>query len=397
MNISFDCKEFMQKISFPRLAGTGGERKAQEIIEKELKSLNIKEYKKDSFIYTKFFMNFLLRIYNPSVGWVIIILYFLLLVQIYYLAFILAYFLLFFAFFGREIREKIQFKFTTIGKKYGSYNYMIELNAQEKEVKNTQNIIILVHYDSISHGLHPIFDGIIYIFALIGGTIFSLHLILVVFLFLFNVFSSIIITQFIYGLFLAAFYNIELLNSRHNKSHGTADNGTAMASAFFISKYFNNNRLKKTNLIIVFTGAEEFGDYGADAFIKKYHNVFNKNNSYFFIIDTIGANEKTNLYARSQGMLPKRIFSPIIENNIKKLLNNKKGKDYKIKPLYIPPLIHYSTDHAPLKTFGYEFMIFLSNGPIHSERDNINNYYLQMLESFNEFIKDLIIQMDEFA
>ncbi len=63
--------------------------------------------------------------------------------------------------------------------------------------------------------------------------------------------------------------------------------------------------------------------------------------------------------------------------------------------MYIPPLIHFSTDHAPLKTFNYQFMIFLSSGRIHSEKDNINNYYPEMLNDFNLFMKDLIIHIDK--
>jgi hypothetical protein len=63
--------------------------------------------------------------------------------------------------------------------------------------------------------------------------------------------------------------------------------------------------------------------------------------------------------------------------------------------MYIPPLIHFSTDHAPIKPFGYEFMIFLSNGHIHSEKDNLSNYFPEMLDDFNSFSKDLIIQMEK--
>ena len=49
-------------------------------------------------------------------------------------------------------------------------------------------------------------------------------------------------------------------------------------------------------------------------------------------------------------------ISEVIKNAIEQLFKSSK-KDYKIKPFYIPPLIHFSTDHAPLKPFGYQFMI----------------------------------------
>ncbi|TFG23058.1 MAG: M28 family peptidase [Promethearchaeota archaeon] len=392
MQNKFDSHQLVKKLSFPRLPGTEGEKEAQRIIESELKTLNIHNYKKESFVYTKFFMNILLRIYSFLIGIQMIFLIILLYFQLYYLVIPFAVILLITSFFSREIRENIQFKFTRIGKKKKSENYIIELPAKQKTKDSNQNIVILAHYDSISMSFHPLFDGAIFFFSLIGGTLFSVHVILVMSLYFLNL-ISIEIIQFIYGLFLAGFYGIQIFNKRHNKSFGTADNATAVANAFYNMEFFSKNPLNNTNLVFVLTGAEEMGDYGADAFIKKHNNELNRHNTYFFVPDTVGANQKTNLYAFAQG-LPKKEFSPIITKHIEDLLNSS-NINYKIKPLYIPPLIHFSTDHAPLKPFGYQFIIFLSNAPIHSKRDNIDNYYPEMLDDFNSFSRDLIIHMDK--
>jgi hypothetical protein len=239
---------------------------------------------------------------------------------------------------------------------------------------------------------HPVFDGAIFFFALVGGTIFSIHVLIISIFYLIGLIQNLFVFQFFYAIPLFCFYSLQLFNKRHNKSYGTLDNATAVASAFYNINYFKNYDLKNTDLVFVLTGAEEMGDYGADAYMKKQHEKFNKSNSYFLIPDTIGANSETNLYAYAQG-IPKKEFSPIIKKKIKLLLEE--NDKYKIKPLYIPPLIHFSTDHAPLKPFGYHFMIFLSNGRIHSEDDNMNNFYPEMLENFNEFLRDLIRHMDE--
>ncbi len=300
MNETFDSHTFMKEFSFPRLAGTEGEIKAQQLIESELEALNIKNYRKESFMYTTFFMNFLLRIYNFLIGLLIISLIIVLYFQFYYLVLILSIVLFLTAFFSREIREKIQFKFTKIGKKRSSLNYVVELPAKEKDSKKTQNLVFFAHYDSISMSFHPIFDGAIFFFALIGGTIFSLHMLLVTTFHLLNLIQSVEISQFLYGFFLAGFYGLQLFNKRHNKSYGTADNATAVANSFYNIEYFSQNPLENTNLILVFTGAEEMGDYGANAYIKKHYNELNKRNSYFIIPDTIAANKRTNLYAYAQ-------------------------------------------------------------------------------------------------
>ncbi len=393
MNDNFDFDEFIKKLSFPRLSGSEGEIKAQELIETELKNLKIDQYNKESFSYTTFFMNFLLRTYSSLIGLQMILLIMMLYLNLVYYVILFASVLLITALFSREIREKIQFKFTKIGKKRTSANYIIELPAKHEDKDKNQNIIILAHYDSISMTFHPIFDGVIFFFSLVGGVIFSLHIFFISTLYLLNIIQSIEIIQFFYGFFLAGFYCLQFFNKRHNKSFGTADNATAVANSFYCIDYFSKNPLKNTNLFFVLTGAEEMGDYGADSYIKKHNSEFNKSNTFFFIPDTVGANEETNLYAYAQGF-PKKMFSPKIKVNIEELVKTSQGS-YKIKPFYIPPLIHFSTDHAPLKPFGYEFMIFLSNAPIHSEKDNINNYHPNMLEDFNLFMRDLIILMDK--
>lgn len=393
MSNQFDCHKFIEKFSFPRLPGSEGETKAQELIETELESLKIDNYKKESFIYTKFFMNYLLRVYNFLIGLQMIILIIFIYFQVYFIVVFLSLVLLFTAFFSREIREKIQFKYTKIGKKRTSYNYIIDFPAKEKDSNKTQNIVFLAHYDSISMRFHVIFDGAIFFISLVGGTIFSLHVFLITIFYVLKLIKSIEILHFIYGVFFIGFFSLQLFNKRHNLSCGTADNGTGVANALYNIQFFSKNSLGHTNLIFVLTGAEEMGDYGADAFIKKYSNTLNKENTYFFIVDSVGANKSTNLYAHSQGF-PKKEFSPIIKRNIEHLIQTGK-KTYKIKPMYIPPLIHFSTDHAPLKKFGYNYMIFLSNGHIHSEKDNINNYFPEMLEDFNSFSKDLIIEMEK--
>jgi len=393
MSNQFDCHKFIEKLSFPRFPGSEGETKAQKLIEAELDSLKIDNYQKESFIYTKFFMNYLLKIYSFLIGLQMIILIILIYFQVFLIVIFLSVILFFTAFFSREIREKIQFKFTNIGKKRTSYNYVIEFPAQEKDLSKTQNVIFLAHYDSISMKFHVIFDGFIFFISLVGGTIFSLHVFLITIFYTLNLIKSIEIFHFIYGIFLTGFFSLQLFNKRHNNSCGTADNGTAVANTLHNIQYFSKNPLENTNLIFVLTGAEEMGDYGADAYVKKHSSKLNKRNSYFFIVDTIAANKFTNLYAHSQGF-PKKEFSPIIKKNIEHLIQTSK-KTYKIKPMYIPPLIHFSTDHAPLKKFGYNYMIFLSNGHIHSEKDNINNYFPEMLDDFNSFSKDLIIQMEK--
>ncbi|MBA7523506.1 hypothetical protein ES705_15633 [subsurface metagenome] len=393
MNLSYYSTEFVEKISFPRLAGTLGEQKAQELIEDELKKLNLENVIKNSFTYSTFFMNVLLRVYDFIVGLMILIIILILLFDLYYFAMILAGCLFIISFFSREIRERLQFKVNKIGKKRTSYNYIVRQPAVEQNAAENRNIIIFAHYDSISHSLNPLFSGIIFFFSLVGGSLFSLHVIITLILFSLKILPLIDLPCFFYGFFLAGFYSIQLLNFRYNKSDGTADNATGIACSFYLLDYFSKNKLNNINLVVVFTGAEEMGDQGAYDFITKNYNKLDNKQSYFIIIDSVGANPDKNLYFYAQG-LPKKRFSPVLESKIDQLIFDQESSKYQISAMYIPPLIHFSTDHAPLKHFGYEFMIFSSNAQIHSAKDNIQNYHPLMLENFNNFMRDLIIKMD---
>jgi len=391
MKLSYFSTDFVKELSFPRFPETEGERKAQDFLESELNKLNL-NYRKEHFEYTSFFMNVLLRIYTPIVGTLIIFLILLLYFQIYTLVFIFSIILFILSFFSREILERLQFKCNKIGKKRKSFNYIIDLPAKAKEDSN-QNIIVFAHYDSISHTINPILSGVIFLLALVGGAFFSIHIFLVTVFILSGVISVINFSCFFYGVILAGIFYFQLIDTKHNKSYGTIDNATGVANAFFLMSFFKENPLNNTNLIIVLTGVEELGDQGAYSFLKSHIDKLSKENSYFFIIDSVGGNKDKNLYFTGQG-LPKNRYSPVIEDSIGQVLKDNKEK-FQIESMHIPPLIHFSTDHAPLKPYGHQFMIFGSNGSIHSEKDNLDNYYPDMLENFNEFSRELILEMDK--
>ncbi|MGV9198605.1 MAG: M20/M25/M40 family metallo-hydrolase [Promethearchaeia archaeon] len=382
--------KFLQKLSFPRMAGTKGEKKAQRLIEEELASLGIDDYQTQEFTYSWFYMNILLRVYDILTSLLIIFGFLLIIFQRFYLTLIIAIVLFIYCFFSRQIREFLQFKVSHLGKEYESKNYIIQIPAKQPE-NGTQNVVFLAHYDSISHKLHPLFSGALYFFALVGGSIFSVHLIMTVILDLKTMIQPYLL--FSYGFLIAFLISLQIANSRGNKSPGTGDNATAVANAFYLLKYFRQNPLSRTNLTFVFTGAEEAGDFGAYNFIKEYASQLDVQETYFIITDTVAVNEKENLYFYGQGF-PKRIFSPYLKKKTEKVLSASEKYQGKLSSVYIPPLIAYSTDHVPLKSYNYEFIIFGSNGRIHSKEDNLDHFHPELMHNFNEFSRDLLIELD---
>lgn len=389
--MALDPVDLVKKLAFPRFVGTEGDKKAQYLVESEFNYLISEEnLHKDEFQLSNFYMNHLLRyFYNPIEGLLIFIIIFYTIAQIYALIFYLSLILLFYSFFGREIRGFLHFRTKKIGKKYKSTNYWTKINAKNKN--NKKNIVILAHYDSISHKFNPIFDGFIFFIALMGGTIFSVHNIVNLLFLNFGLISVIDPYQYIYGFFIAFLCIIQVFNYRSNNSDGALDNASGIGVIFYFLNLYRDNPLHNTNLYLVATGAEELGDWGAYNFVNKYKNELPVKETYFLIVDSIGY--KKNFYVYGQG-LPIRHFSPTIEPLIRSIVKESNNK-YEIYPQYVPPFIHFGTDHIPIKPHGYEFIIFGSPAPIHSPKDNISNFDVNMFQKFNDFCKELLTKLDE--
>ncbi|MFO8019091.1 MAG: M20/M25/M40 family metallo-hydrolase [Promethearchaeia archaeon] len=385
-------EDFIRALSFPRMAGTEGEKKAQELIESEFKRMGVEEYRTQEFKYSWFYMNTLLRIYDVITALLIISTFFLIILDRYYLSLILGIILFVYSFYSRQIREYLHFKVLHLGKDYKSKNYIAKISAQHSEVSRA-NVVFFAHYDSISHKLHPIFSGALYFLGLVGGSLFSLHLFITIMLYHFSVISSIPYLFFSYGFVIALVISLQIFNTRDNKSPGTGDNATGVSNVFYLLEHFHQNPLSHTNLTFVFTGAEEAGDLGAYNFIKEFHSQFDVKHTYFIIVDTVALNEKENLYFYGQGY-PKQIFSPHLKKKTEMILTQNEKYQKTLNEVYIPPLIAYSTDHTPLKFYGYEFIIFGSNGRIHSEEDNPDHLHPNMMKNFNEFSQDLVITLN---
>ncbi len=384
-----DSTSLVKKLSFPRYVGTEGELNAQNILENEFETKFPGKLQKDEFECSDFYMNYILRyFYNPICGLLILLIFFGILFQIYLLSFVLSMILLPISFFGREIRSYLQYRFDKFGRKYKSANYWIKINSKIENAN--KNVVLLAHYDSISFKFNPFFDGFIFLTALLGGTIVSIHFIISFLLFLSNVVILIDPLQYLYGLLIALICIIQVFNSRGNNSDGTLDNASGVGVLFDVMDQYKNTPLNNFNLYLVATGAEELGDWGAYYFIKRYKNELPVKDTYFFVIDSIGYNK--NLFIHSQGV-PKHQFSPTLEPLIREIITESNNK-FDLYPQYIPPFIHFGTDHVPIKPHGYEFMIFGSQAPIHCPKDNYSNFNPGLYLKFSDFIKFLLTRLD---
>jgi hypothetical protein len=294
---------------------------------------------------------------------------------------------LFTSLFSRQIISFLQFRVLRFGRQHPARNLWINFEPTS-EIK--QNLVFLAHYDSISHVLSPIVEGIGYFFGFVGGVIFSVHCILYLIPVVFFIQPALLKIQLFWGIIITSITCIELFNRKGNNSNGALDNASAVAQCYHLAHEVSVTPLTNTRIILVATGAEEWGDYGAYYFLKANPFSLSAENSRFIIVDSIGIPEKSSII---YGIgLPMRYWSKNLENVARNMINELKSP---LKMRGLPPLLQIASDHVPIDKAGYEFIWFASDSfVIHSSKDNLDALDEENFIHICEFIEKYVRKLD---
>lgn len=379
--------KFLHELSFPRATGMEGDQKAQKLIKEKFSEIPGTQVADQEFSISRIYMNGVLKIIHPAIGVLILINFGLLSYNIYDGALLLSIILFAVSFFNRELINMLQFRVQRLGNQISARNIWIELKPSN-EIK--QNLVFLAHYDSISHRLSPIIEALGYIAGFLGGIIFALHslIYLIPVYFLHTAPGSVL--QLIWGVPIACIALIELVNVKGNKSDGAIDNASAVAQCYHLALSVSQQPIKNTRIIIVATGAEEWGDYGAFYFVKENPCKLSKENTRFIIVDSIGTADKGKvIYGIG---LPIKHWSNFLEEHARTLI---KETGAPLEMQAIPPLLQISSDHVPVENKGYEFIWFATNTfIIHSPKDNIAALHKENFQQVCEFIEQYVRRID---
>ncbi len=410
--------DFLKNISIPRYTKS----KNSKIVEQKIESkfheiatgIDSEKYKSrastQEFKASTAFMSWLLNIIHPLVGILMIIIFSLALSGNYSAAFGVNIILFFFALFNRQIIYFLQFRVIKYGKQFPSSNIILDIkpqkssegnqNSPSKDKTNNSNgknyektIVFMAHRDSIHHRIPPILESVGYFLGFIGGIAYSIHLFFVLLPCLNGACSAPPLKEIIWGLIVGIFTFMELFNQKTNKSQGVIDNGSGVASMYYLAKKIERGgiELKNTRVIFVATGAEELGDIGAYEFIKDYQSQLPLNSTKFVILDSIGT-KTANTITYGIG-IPIKHFSPYLEV-IARSTNKKMGE--KLDYQAIPPLLQVATDHVPIYHKGYPFLLFSSNSftIFHTKKDNWNALDKRSFQSFLVFSSEFLKKID---
>jgi len=406
--------EYVKVFSFPRLAGTNGERQAVDICYKTFRRIgyNKDQIHRQKFIFSDFYSTTLVQFISIMSLTSILFLFFFGYIFFYIKVLFIGIMaiLVHLIYNGVKYPENPGFWGEYFGNKIEATNVFVEVPAKN-ENERVGNIIISAHLDSKSQTFRTYWRIIIYKIWLFSGLIFGILYILQIIyvewmrfsmlpLVKIKIFNSefLFIEPFIWiTVVFISISNIALMFLyTDNKSPGANDNGSGMAIVFGLSEYFKTYPLENFNLWFCQFSAEELGTMGSRFFVKKYEEAFKKGKIFHINFDMVSApGEKNNYvqYIKSYGVLPRRILSPLLGKYFEKAALT---QNLVIKTFHLSTGAH--TDTVPFHLRKYSAIDIITRDAIrfaHNEIDTPDKVDPKILSDACRITKKVILLLDK--
>ena len=351
--------KYVNTFSFPRLAGTDGEKKAVKLTYDTFKEIGFKDdqIKKKSFDFSDFYSTTLMKLimtlnltFNLNLALFIYIHVYLTMLLIIFILIIV-----YLIFRGLKHPEIPGFWGEYFGETINSTNVFTKIPAKKIPENEAGNIIISAHLDSKSQSINTLRRVRLYKLLLYSElALFGIYIFYLIILFG-NLDISFYIT--IYGtwisIVLISFSNIYLLFlNTHNKSPGALDNASGMAIVFELSSFFIKHPLENFNIWFCQFSAEELGTMGSRVFVNEYENQFVKGRVFQINFDMVSCKPHKNNrieYSKSYGIGIQRFIPPLLSRYL--LLAAKKA-NLEVKGLHLSTGAH--SDTVPFRLRKYD-------------------------------------------
>ncbi|HUY01557.1 MAG TPA: M28 family peptidase [Candidatus Deferrimicrobium sp.] len=348
-----------ERLSFPRLIGSEGEKKAIETVSEEFQKAGFSGITHQDF-ETSFFNWFIARFIFLPLGLILITAAYLLIISPI-VSIILSILMLLVGMYATRFSSSGD---KPIGKKYPTENLFVKLPAPSNKI----DILFMAHWDSKSQTFSTLTRIILFVIAIFGA------LVLAVLIFIGGIISltGTLNLQFYWGVLIssiviAVIANLNIFNKTGNESPGSLDNAASVGVMLELARYFKANPPKNINLTFISTGSEELNLGGANAFIKK-HKHLDPSRTYFINFDGIGGKGIIRLIT-SYGF-PKKSSSDKLN-----ALFMEVAKDNNIicKSIWLP--VGAWSDYMPVIQAGFEACWLASQGSmlnVHLASDNMD-------------------------
>jgi len=347
-----------ERLSFPRLIGTEGEKKAIEIVIDEFQKAGYKVIREE--FETSFFNWILARFIFLPLSAILILAAYLLMISPISSIFLSISLLLVgmyatrFSGSGEEPR----------GKNYITENIYGKLISPDAKL----DVLYMAHWDSKSQTFSSLLRIIIFIIAIFGALILSLLNIIGGIISLTgnldpNYYWAVLISSIVVGIIAS----LNVFNKTGNESPGALDNAASVGVMLELARYFKANPPTHINLTFISTGSEELNLGGANAFIRNHKNELDPVRTYFINFDGIGGKGIIRLIT-SYGF-PKKSSSDKLNTLF---LDVAKELGIVCKSIWLP--VGAWSDYMPVIKAGFEACWLASQGSmlnVHRASDNM--------------------------
>lgn len=376
-----------ERLAFPRLIGSEGEKKAIEIVVEEFKNAGYEPINRHEFM-TSFnnliYSRYIFLILGTGLILLSLSLYINPLLTLGLIALVL-----FLSFKALQTATSTKIKLCkNMKNNYKTENIWVDLKSKNSRGK----VIFMGHWDSKSQVFPTSTRIMIFLIFIFSSLIlYMLYCILSLLKILINfelpILNNILLDVCIITALIGA---LNYLNKTGNNSPGAFDNAAAVGSIIELARYYKTNPTNNIDLTFLSPGSEELNLGGAIHFIHNFKDKLNSESTYFINLDFIGGSELIRLTS-SYG-IPRK-------NSSKKLntlfLGSAKEKQIKIKDIYSPAGVW--SDFMPVVQEGFE-ACWLGSEPglkfVHTKRDDMKLVSKEGIKNILTLCVDVIKKLD---
>ena len=398
-NLSNYVKEF----SFPRLAGTEGEKRAVEQTIETFQKIGFEsnQIQKNPFEFSDFYSTTMVKLIM-----VINLTFSLFLLMFIYVNFTIAMLIVgvmiivvLLIIKGLKHPENPGFWGEYYGKTRGATNIFVKVPAKNLPEDDAGNIIISAHLDSKSQTFKTSWRIIFYRTWLYSGIGLGTFLII----FIIHIYTPIKLNFLILSggiwvfTIIVSISNLFLLFlNTHNFSPGALDNATGMAIVFELSKHFKENPIENFNFWFCQFSAEELGTMGSRIFVNNHEDKFIKGKIFQINLEMISCRDhlKNQVeYIKSYGVYPRKKIAPLLSKYITKAALE---EDVNIKGFHSTVGAH--TDSVPFRQRGYSSIDIITRAGVkftHSKFDTPDKTDPKVLLEAYLIIRKAVLLLDK--
>lgn len=374
-----------ERLAFPRLIGSEGEKKAREIVVDEFNKIGFNQVYRDKFktsFYNWIFIRYIFLITGSALIFLAISIY----INPYLTLFVFVLDI-YISFSALKRVNSIKLSKNEIFN-YETENIFIKLKSK----KSKANVVFIGHWDSKSQSFPTSTRILIFLISVLGSLILLIIYFILSLLTIITNFNSPLLRNILLDIciIIAIIGAINYFNKTGNESPGAYDNAAAVGTLVELARYYNLNPPNNIDLLFLSTGSEELNLGGAIDFIQKYKDEFDKNSTFFINLDLIGGNELIRLIT-SYG-IPRKVSSKKLNNLF---LESSKDLQIKLKDIYAPTGAW--SDYMPIVHEGFD-ACWLGSQPglkrVHTKKDTMDLVTIEGIKKILLLCTDVVNKLD---